>query len=411
VSQLESLSQIEEKLNNLSLTAKNYIDNANTDEELDQLRVSLLGKKGDLSIILKTMGQLSAIDRPIVGQKANLIKINLQELITERKNKLNSEALDKKIKKEKIDVTIPSIGTPPGNKHHLISTQDEIIDIFCGLGYSVESGPEIETDFYNFESLNIPCITVPLSASTCAGWTALSNIYTKDGQFIKDVALGSCPKILVFDHKFIQTAPSRTLASGIADALAKWYESSITSSKIDDGLVQQAIQISRVLRDQLLIDGGKAFNGQFENNPSWQNTVEACGLTAGLVGGIGGEKCRTAAAHAIHNAITQIITPNKFLHGEIVGVGLLLQLRLEEMKNNNKLADQSIKQLLVLMKQLDLPTTISELGINVFENKNLEKIADFTCRDKSEIHFLPFEISKKDMIEVIASFEQQKIKI
>jgi len=252
---------------------------------------------------------------------------------------------------------------------------------------------------------------VPLSASTCAGWTALSNIYTKDGQFIKDVALGSCPKILIYDHKFIQTAPSRTLASGIADALAKWYESSITSSKTDDGLVQQAIQISRVLRDQLLIDGGKAFKGQFENNPSWQNTVEACGLTAGLVGGIGGEKCRTAAAHAIHNAITQIITPNKFLHGEIVGVGILLQLRLEEMKNNNKLADQSIKQLFVLMKELNLPTTIGQLGINVFENNNLEKIADFTCRDKSEIHFLPFEIHKQDIVEIITNFEQQKIKI
>ena len=192
--------------------------------------------------------------------------------------------------------------------------------------------------------------------------------------------------------------------------MAKWYESSITSSTIDDGLVQQAIQISRVLRDQLLIDGEKAFKSQFENS-SWRKTIEACGLTAGLVGGIGGEKCRTAAAHAIHNAITQIITPNKFLHGEIVGVGLLLQLRLEEMKNNNKLADQSIKQLLVLMKALDLPTTISELGINVFENQNLDKIADFTCRDKSEIHFLPFEIRKQDIIEVIKKFEQQKIKI
>ena len=260
------------------------------------------------------------------------------------------------------------------------------------------------------ESLNIPCITVPLSASTCAGWTALSNIYTKDGQFIKDVALGSCPKMLVYDHKFIQTAPSRTLASGIADALAKWYESSITSSTIDDGLVQQAIQISRVLRDQLLIDGEKAFKGQYENNPSWRNTIEACGLTAGLVGGIGGEKCRTAAAHAFHNAITQIITPNKFLHGEIVGVGLLLQLRLEEMKNNNKLANQSIKQLFLLMQKLNLPTTISQLGINVFENNNLEKIADFTCRDKSEIHFLPFEIHKRDIIKVITDFEQQIIK-
>ena len=271
-------------------------------------------------------------------------------------------------------------------------------------------GKVLDSGKYIAESLNIPCITVPLSASTCAGWTALSNIYTKDGQFIKDVTLGSCPKILVYDHKFIQTAPSRTLASGIADALAKWYESSITSSTIDDGLVQQAIQISRVLRDQLLIDGKKAFEGQYENNPSWRNTVEACGLTAGLVGGIGGEKCRTAAAHAIHNAITQIITPNKFLHGEIVGVGLLLQLRLEETKNNNKLADQSIKQLLVLMQQLNLPTTIAQLGINVFENNNLEKIADFACRDKSEIHFLPFEVHKKDIAEVIVNFEQQKIK-
>jgi len=289
-------------------------------------------------------------------------------------------------------------------KNIILSNNNDAV-VAAGGGKVLDSGK------YIAETLKIPCITVPLSASTCAGWTALSNIYTKNGQFLKDVALRSCPKLLVFDHKFIQTAPSRTLASGIADALAKWYESSITSSTVDDGLVQQAIQISRVLRDQLLIDGEKAFKDKVKNNSSWRNTIEACGLTAGLVGGIGGEKCRTAAAHAIHNAITQIITPNKFLHGEIVGVGLLLQLRLEEMKNNNKLADQSIKQLLVLMKQLDLPTTISELGINVFDNKNLEKIADFTCRDKSEIHFLPFKISKRDIIEVILNFEQQKIKI
>jgi glycerol dehydrogenase len=287
----------------------------------------------------------------------------------------------------------------------IISKNNHDSVIAAGGGKVLDSGK------YIAECLNIPCITVPLSASTCAGWTALSNIYTKNGQFIEDVALRSCPKILVYDHKFIKTAPLRTLASGIADALAKWYESSITSSTIDDGLVQQAIQISRVLRDQLLLDGQKAFNSEFENNASWRNTIEACGLTAGLVGGIGGEKCRTAAAHAIHNAITQIITPNKFFHGEIVGVGLLLQLRLEEMKNKNKLADQSIKQLMVLMKELNLPTTIAQLGINVFENNNLEKIADFTFRDESEIHFLPFEVHKRDIVKVIANFEQQKIKI
>jgi len=156
VSQIESLSQIEGKLENLSILANENIENANSDEELDQLRVALLGKKGELSIILKTMGKLPSVDRPIIGQKANLIKINLQNLITKRKNQLISDLIDQQIENEKIDVTIPSIGTPSGNKHPLISTQDEIIDIFCGLGYSVENGPEIETDFYNFESLNIP---------------------------------------------------------------------------------------------------------------------------------------------------------------------------------------------------------------------------------------------------------------
>ncbi len=156
MSQIESLSQIEEKLDNLSLSANENIKNANSDAELEQLRVSLLGKKGALSIILKMMGKLSPLDRPIVGQKANLIKLNLQDLINLRKDQLVSEAINKKIEDEKIDVTIPSTGTSPGNKHPLISTRDEIIDIFCGLGYSVENGPEIESDFYNFESLNIP---------------------------------------------------------------------------------------------------------------------------------------------------------------------------------------------------------------------------------------------------------------
>ena len=293
----------------------------------------------------------------------------------------------------------------------LSKLQQLILENKCDSVIAAGGGKVLDSGKYLADYFSIPCITIPLSASTCAGWTALSNIYTKNGQFIKDVTLKSCPKMLVFDHTFIKTAPSRTLASGIADALAKWYESSLTSSAVDDGLVQQAIQISRVLRDQLLIDGGSAFRTQEEKSLSWKDTIEACGLTAGLIGGIGGEKCRTAAAHAIHNAITQIIPTNKFLHGEIVGVGILIQLRLEELKNNNKLATQSIKQLSKLMKELFLPTSIDELGINVFSNNNLDKIAEFTCRDKSEIHFLPFEVKKEDIVEVISSFEKQKIKL
>ena len=281
----------------------------------------------------------------------------------------------------------------------------------CDAIIAAGGGKVLDTGKLLADSLSIPCITVPLSASTCAGWTALSNIYTKKGQFIKDVNLRSCPELLIYDHSLIKTAPLNTLRSGIADSLAKWYESSVTSSNNCDGMVQQAIQISRVLRDQLFIDGLAAYKNQSVDNISWSNVIDANGITAGLIGGIGGEKCRTAAAHAIHNSITQLEPSKKPLHGEIVGVGILIQLSLEANKNKNILAKQSAKQLLKFMRDLNLPSSIAELGIDVFENDNLEKIANFTCREESEIHYLPFSVSPNDIIDVVSEFERNKIAI
>ena len=286
---------------------------------------------------------------------------------------------------------------------HVASRNHSDAIIAAGGGKVLDAGKILAHE------LSIPCITIPLSASTCAGWTALGNIYSQHGQFIRDIKLQSCPDIFIFDYSFIKTAPKNTLTSGIADSLAKWYESSITSSSNRDGLVQQAIQISRVLRDQLFIESEEALREPLEDNVSWRNVIEGNALTAGLIGGIGGEKCRTAAAHAIHNAITQLQPANKPLHGEIVGVGILIQLKLENIKNGNKLADQSTKQLVQFMKKIGLPTTISELGLDVFDNDNLQRIADFTCRKESEIHFLPFSINPDDIVNAISSFESQRI--
>ena len=156
MSDFASLNQIEHELDQLSNSAYETIRNIDDDKELEVLRVSLLGKKGKLSSILKNMGKLKDSQRPLIGQRANILKSNLLEKINSRKEELINNALEIKIASEKIDVTIPSVGNLTGNKHPLISTQDEIVDIFCGLGYAVENGPEIESDFYNFESLNIP---------------------------------------------------------------------------------------------------------------------------------------------------------------------------------------------------------------------------------------------------------------
>ena len=156
MSEIELLNQIENELKELSDSAYEEINNSDNEINLEKLRVLFLGKKGRLSNVLKNMGKLDSKDRPIIGQKANILKTKLQEAISLRKDTLINSALDLKIKDEKLDVTIPSNGIQKGNHHPLIATQDEIVDIFCGLGYRVENGPEIESDFYNFESLNIP---------------------------------------------------------------------------------------------------------------------------------------------------------------------------------------------------------------------------------------------------------------
>ena len=156
MSEIESLNQIESELEKLSEYANKNINEASSDKELENLRILFLGKKGELSSILRNMSKVSAEKRPMIGEKANILKNKLQELIAQKKNRLKEITLNEQISNEKIDITIPPIGTPPGNQHPLISTQEEIIDIFCGLGYTLEKGPEIETDFYNFESLNIP---------------------------------------------------------------------------------------------------------------------------------------------------------------------------------------------------------------------------------------------------------------
>jgi glycerol dehydrogenase len=249
--------------------------------------------------------------------------------------------------------------------------------------------------------LKLPCITVPLSAATCAGWTALANIYSQDGAFVSDEALDACPDLLIFDHGLIRQALTQTLASGIADALAKWYEASVGSGSSTDGIIQQAVQMARVLRDQLLIDAVDAIS--HPDSEAWVRVAEACGLSAGVIGGLGGAQCRTVAAHAVHNGLTQLPACHGRLHGEKVGFGILVQLRLEERLGGNQLAAQSRRQLLPLLKQLGVPVTLQDLGLGETGLHDLRAICSFACRPGSDLHHLPFEVTETDLLEALVS--------
>ena len=151
-----TLQQLTDQLDALEQQATAEIAEAADADALEQLRVGLLGKKGRLSGVLGAMGKLPGNERPMVGQRANVLKTQVQTLLGERLQAVKKAAMAERIARESIDVTAPASGIPMGHRHPLITTTEEIVDLFLGLGYSVAEGPEVEKDHYNFTALNIP---------------------------------------------------------------------------------------------------------------------------------------------------------------------------------------------------------------------------------------------------------------
>ncbi len=145
-----------ENLSALAQEAKDAIAGADDNATLEQLRVDFLGKKGQITALLKGLGKLSAEERPAAGAQINVIKQELQGLIGERKNNLESAAVEAQIAAETIDVTLPGRGQSTGGIHPVTKTIERIEDFFSSIGFDVVEGPEIEDDYHNFEALNIP---------------------------------------------------------------------------------------------------------------------------------------------------------------------------------------------------------------------------------------------------------------
>ncbi|MGF1480097.1 MAG: phenylalanine--tRNA ligase subunit alpha [Cyanophyceae cyanobacterium] len=151
-----SPNPIEIELESLQHQAAKAIALATTLEQLEQLRVSYLGKKGQLSQILRGMGKLGPEERPRVGALANQVKEKLQALLESQRQDLQAAQIQAQLQAETLDVTMPGVRRPLGRVHPLTSTIDRILGIFIGLGYTDSEGPQIETDYYNFEALNTP---------------------------------------------------------------------------------------------------------------------------------------------------------------------------------------------------------------------------------------------------------------
>ncbi|MBG9656614.1 phenylalanine--tRNA ligase subunit alpha [Cytobacillus firmus] len=147
---------MQERLKELQTEALEKISTAADLKELNDIRVSYLGKKGPITEVLKGMGKLSAEERPKMGALANEVRDSIAAGIEEKQKHLEEAAVQEKLAAEKIDVTLPGRPVKTGNHHPLTRIIEEIEDLFIGMGYTVAEGPEVEKDYYNFEALNLP---------------------------------------------------------------------------------------------------------------------------------------------------------------------------------------------------------------------------------------------------------------
>lgn len=154
--EIERKKEMKEKLQNIREEALKAIQSADVPEKLNDVRVKFLGKKGELTAVLKSMKDVAAEDRPKIGQMVNDARAEIEAALEESKKKMDRAIREEKMKREVIDVTLPAKKNLVGHSHPNTIALEEVERIFVGMGYEVVEGPEVEYDLYNFEKLNIP---------------------------------------------------------------------------------------------------------------------------------------------------------------------------------------------------------------------------------------------------------------
>ena len=147
---------MKEQLNQILSQALGQVSSVPSQQTLEAARVKFLGKKGELTGILRGMGKLSAEERPVIGQLANEVRAQIEQAIEKAQQDMAQRLIAAQLKKEQIDVTMPGQKVLLGKQHPLNTVLHELYDIFTGMGFSIAEGPEVEYDYYNFEALNIP---------------------------------------------------------------------------------------------------------------------------------------------------------------------------------------------------------------------------------------------------------------
>lgn len=218
-----------EQLEAIRAEAEAALKNIETLEELDNARIKFLGKKGDLTAVLKTMGSLAPEERPVVGQLANQIRSDIAAGIEAKTKELKDAAQEARLLAETIDVTLPGEPVEIGHEHPLSLVLDEVKEIFMGMGFEIAQGPEVEWDYYNFEALNIP--------KDHPARDTQDTFYITDNMLLRTQTSGT--QIRVMEQKkppIRMIAPGRVYRSDAVDATHSPLFHQIEGMAIDEGI-------------------------------------------------------------------------------------------------------------------------------------------------------------------------------
>ncbi|GAA3020227.1 iron-containing alcohol dehydrogenase family protein [Tetragenococcus solitarius] len=284
----------------------------------------------------------------------------------------------------------------------LIAKQVEENDISFIVG--VGGGKLADLVEYSAHVVNLPCGVIPTLASNCAPWTPLSVMYKESGEsegksehYLRQAAFFITDPYLVID------APTRYFVAGLADTIAKWYESDLIlkQSSLKDFPFLQTAQYTSVLCKNAILDYSDQAIKDMENNivsDEFVNLSEIVFAVAGLVGGLGDKYARNAAAHAMHDAISKYLpASHDFLHGEKVAYGILYQLALEERWS-------FIDELLPFYASLNLPRSLSDMKLTPISDEASDNITNF-INSKAKVHLIPIEIDTEKLKKAMFSLE------
>ncbi|MCI1666387.1 MAG: glycerol dehydrogenase [Atopobiaceae bacterium] len=267
-------------------------------------------------------------------------------------------------------------------------------DVICGIG----GGKALDTAKAVAYDLKVPVVICPTIASSDAPCSALSVIYTDEGAFDKYLFLRSNPDVVLMDTTVIAASPARLTVSGMGDALATYFEAQASVDSCGDTCAgghatAAALALAKLCYETLMADGVKA---KVALEAGCRTTAVEHVIEANtLLSGIGFESCGLAAAHAIHNGLTQIPETHSYYHGEKVAFGTLCQLVLADAPI------EKIEEVLGFCIEVGLPVTLGELGIHEDERRKAMIVAEAACAPGDTMGNMPFEVTPDMVCEAI----------